>query len=153
MPGKVNLPLEPSRWATARARRERRVEDAAFTAGRLLHGHGARRAALATAVALAFAVPFGMNALRGGEVAPAAATATKAPAVAGVPAPAALRRVTALPAPPRAERRRKPHATGHPTKAATIAPAPVTAAAPAPVSAPAPVQAPAPAPKTFDSSG
>jgi hypothetical protein len=136
MSRKVNASL-------ARARRAQAVAEPRFA-------FGARHAGWAAAAVLAFAVPFGMNTLRGGEVAPAAASAAP-PAISGVPALPALHRVAALPAPPRVQpRRRTPRPAAPSRPAATTAPTPVATTAPAPP--PAPAAAPTP-PKSFDLSG
>jgi hypothetical protein len=113
---------------------------------------GRKAAAWAAAAMLAFSVPFGVSALRGGDGAPAPAAALEPPAIAGVPAPPALHRVAALPAPPRPERRRRtPRAAAKPRPAATATP--VATAAPAPAAVPAPAAAPKAFAKSFDSTG
>jgi hypothetical protein len=115
-----------------------------------------RGAAWAAAIVLAFAIPFGVSALRGGDAAPAPAAVLEPPAVADVLTLPALRRVAALPAPPRAERRRKPPAKVRPNPAATTpvaTAAPVATTAPAPATPPAPAVAPQSPPTSFDSTG
>ncbi len=116
-----------------------------------------RGVAWAVAAVLAFALPFGAAALRGGDAAPARATVLEPPALAKTSAPLSLRRVAALPSPPKvkkAKRRRTPRVTAvKPRPAATVAPVATVAPAPAPAAAPAPAPAPKPPTQSFDSTG
>ena len=122
--------------------RGRRAQPSALVAGRPRH------LAWVAAVALAFAVPFGMSAVRGDDIAPAAAAVAEPPAVADAPAVPALHRVKPLPAPPRVARRSSPPRVTAPPQPAATTPAPVAPVAPAPAPA-----APAPPPQSFDLTG
>jgi hypothetical protein len=124
-------------------------------AARAREGLSPRRLTVAAALLLAFVVPFTASAMRGEPVPPAPAAVLEPPAQGTAPKLPALHAVSALPQPPRIERRRRrPPA---PAPAATPAPVAVAAPAPEPVAAPAPVvtapPAPAPPRETFDSSG